>query len=91
MYRVRHISIRVSGRVQGVYFRATTKDTADGLGIKGFVSNAADGSVYIEAEGDPNQLAAFVSWCRTGPPRAQVVDAIVTEGDLKYFTDFSIQ
>lgn len=88
---VRHISIRVSGRVQGVYFRATTKDTAVGLGIKGFVRNATDGSVYIEAEGDPNQLAAFVSWCRTGPPRAQVVDAIVTEGDLKYFTDFSIQ
>lgn len=88
---VRHISIMVSGRVQGVFFRATTKDKADELGIKGFVRNTADGSVCIEAEGDPIQLAAFESWCRMGPPRAQVLGVIVTEGDMKYYTDFSIQ
>ncbi|HNU41845.1 MAG TPA: acylphosphatase, partial [Cyclobacteriaceae bacterium] len=45
-----HINILVTGTVQGVYYRASTKQKADELGIKGFVRNQPDGSVYIEAE-----------------------------------------
>ncbi|MDG1850558.1 MAG: acylphosphatase, partial [Gammaproteobacteria bacterium] len=47
---MKHINVTVSGRVQGVYFRATTKEVADTLGVTGFVKNQADGSVYLEAE-----------------------------------------
>jgi acylphosphatase len=88
---VRHLSILISGRVQGVFFRAMTKHKADELGIKGFVKNLGDGSVYIEAEGSHHQLIAFESWCRKGPPLAQVVRADITEGLMKFFPDFSIQ
>jgi acylphosphatase len=88
---VRHISILVTGKVQGVFFRATTKAKADELGIKGFVRNQPDGRVYIEAEGDPVVLSAFESWCKKGPPRALVERLDVTGGDLKFYSDFSIQ
>ena len=47
------IQISVFGRVQRVFFRASTKSVADQLGIKGFVKNLSDGSVQIHAEGDP--------------------------------------
>jgi acylphosphatase len=87
---VKHISILISGRVQGVFFRATTKNKADELGIKGFVKNLGDGSVYIEAEGNQDQLIAFESWCRKGPPRAQVVRMDITEGLMKFFPTFDI-
>jgi acylphosphatase len=46
-----HVSIRISGKVQGVFFRASTKGKAEQYGINGFVRNEKDGSVYIEAEG----------------------------------------
>ena len=88
---VRHISILVTGKVQGVFFRATTKAKADELGIRGFVRNQPDGRVYIEAEGDPGVLSAFESWCKKGPPRARVERLDVTGGDVKCYFDFSIQ
>jgi acylphosphatase len=88
---VRHISILVTGKVQGVFFRATTKAKADELGVKGFVRNQPDGGVYIEAEADPLVLSAFESWCKMGPPRARVERIDVTGGDLKFYSDFSVQ
>ena len=88
---VRHISILVSGKVQGVFFRATTKAKADELGIKGIARNQPDGRVYIEAEGDPVRLSEFESWCKQGPPGARVERIDVIGGDVKYFSDFSIQ
>ena len=88
---VRHITIMVSGSVQGVFFRATTKAKADELGVKGFVRNLPDGAVYIEAEGDHETLLEFQSWCKKGPPRAQVNGIDVTEGSLKFYANFSIQ
>lgn len=88
---MRHISIHVIGKVQGVFFRASTKEKADALGIKGFVRNEWDGSVYIEAEGEEDLLNQFTDWCRQGPPRAKVEEAIIREGQLKNFSRFEIQ
>ena len=62
----------VSGRVQGVGFRAMTADVADRLELTGWVRNRPDGSVEIEAEGPDPQLAEFVAWCRHGPRYARV-------------------
>lgn len=87
----KHYSIRVSGKVQGVYFRASTEAKARELGISGFVRNERDGSVYIEAEGAPEILERFVTWCHQGPERAQVKSCNVEEGSLKNFTGFSIE
>ena len=76
MRRVRAI---VSGRVQGVAFRATTAEQATQLGVVGWVMNRSDGSVEIEAEGAPEQVAALLAWCEQGPPHARVSRFVVEE------------
>ena len=87
---IKHISILISGKVQGVFFRASAKEKADELGIKGFARNQPDGRVYIEAEGDSEKLILFKTWCKSGPRGAQVEHTEVKEGDLQNFSDFSI-
>jgi acylphosphatase len=67
-----HYQITVSGKVQGVWFRKSTQDKARELGLRGFVRNQPDGSVYIEASGSPEVLSEFIDWCRQGPPMARV-------------------
>lgn len=88
---MKHISIQVYGRVQGVYYRASTKEQADLLGVKGFVTNQSDGSVYIEAEGADTVLEMFVTWCRQGPPHAVVERLEIQEGKWHSFTSFEIK
>lgn len=89
--KIIHQNIRITGKVQGVGFRETTKYVADQSGVKGFVRNEADGSVYIEAEGEQWELDAFVDWCNEGPDRAKVEACEVTElAELKGFKDFVI-
>jgi acylphosphatase len=61
------MSILVTGHVQGVFYRASTKAKADELGITGFVQNRPDGKVYIEAEGTDEELDLFKTWCSKGP------------------------
>lgn len=85
-----HINIKLTGKVQGVTFRETTKYVADQSGIKGFVRNEADGSLYLEAEAEQWELDAFIEWCNDGPDRAKVEGCEVTEGELKGFKDFVI-
>jgi acylphosphatase len=64
--------MRIYGRVQGVFFRASTRREAQRLGLAGFARNEPDGSVLIEAEGDTDALARLVEWCQDGPPAAEV-------------------
>ena len=66
------VHLVVSGRVQGVFFRQSTADTARRLGLRGWVRNLPDGRVEAEAEGDRAALEALVEWCRRGPPAARV-------------------
>ncbi len=68
------IHLFVRGRVQGVFFRASTQKTAEGLGLTGWVRNCSDGSVEIHAEGDKKKLEELIAWCRQGPPMASVTD-----------------
>ncbi|HEY5748192.1 MAG TPA: acylphosphatase [Chryseolinea sp.] len=85
---MKHMAIHVIGKVQGVFYRASTVEKARALGLKGFVQNEPDGSVYIEAEGDDIALQALLAWCRQGPPHARVSDVIAKEGPLQNFVDF---
>ena len=78
------------GKVQGVFFRALTKEKADELGITGFVRNEPDGCVYIEAEADEKILQQFMDWCRQGPSRARVEKMEVSEGEGKAFARFEV-
>lgn len=82
--------IKIYGKVQGIFFRASAKEQADKLGIVGFAQNQPDGSVYIEAEGKNDNLDEFVKWCRTGPSMAKVDNIEVTEGKVKSFPQFTV-
>lgn len=62
----------VRGLVQGVYFRRSCQEEADRLALAGWVRNRPDGSVEVVAEGDESALEELVSWCRHGPPHAEV-------------------
>ncbi|MBL4654732.1 MAG: acylphosphatase [Bacteroidia bacterium] len=84
-------SIHVTGRVQGVFFRASTKEAAIKYNIHGFVRNELDASVYIEAEGEENDLEKFIEWCREGPELAKVVEVKLEEKPIKGFSDFIIR
>jgi len=81
----------VIGRVQGVGFRYYTQRKAKELGIKGFVQNRPDGSVYIEGEGDPALLSDFIQWCRKGPPWARVSQVILSSLPPVGYQEFSIR
>ncbi|MGE0860639.1 MAG: acylphosphatase [Gammaproteobacteria bacterium] len=69
---------QVSGKVQGVYFRASAREAARGLSLSGWVRNLADGRVEAVAAGAPQALAEFERWLAKGPPRAEV-SAVVSE------------
>jgi len=87
----KHLSIRVTGRVQGVFFRASAKAEAERLGIAGSARNEDDGTVLIEAEGENAALDQFVSWCGRGPDFAKVSAVDVHEGEPRHFTSFTIE
>lgn len=85
-----HYRITVIGRVQGVWFRKYTKDQADLLKIMGFVQNKQDGCVYIEAEGDKQNLEEFIDWLYQGSPMSKVKEVIWERGESKSFNKFEI-
>jgi acylphosphatase len=66
------LHLYVSGRVQGVWYRASTQAEARTLGLRGWVRNLSDGRVEVLAEGPRDALAALRDWCRRGPPLAEV-------------------
>ena len=71
--------LRITGRVQGVAFHASTITAARALGLAGWVANCADGSVEAVAEGDEAGVAALIRWCHHGPPAARVDHVEVTD------------
>ena len=87
---MKHLDIIVSGKVQGVFFRASSKAVADQLGIKGFARNREDGMVVIEAEGDNFSLELFLEFCHKGSDRAVVEKVDVAEGEMKNYRNFEI-
>ena len=89
---IKHLSVKVFGRVQRVFFRYSAKQKAKELGIKGFVRNEEDGLVYIEAEGEEENLKQFLDWCRRGPFLAKVKKVeFVFSLNIKNFDDFVIE
>jgi len=83
--------IQVEGRVQGVGFRYFVYKTAEKHGIKGFVKNLPDRTVYIEVTGDETNVAEFVSECKKGPGSALVTGFHLQEIRTKVYNDFRIE
>jgi acylphosphatase len=81
----------VYGKVQNVGFRYYTQKKAQAYQIKGFVRNEANGSVYIEAEGERLNMQAFESWCKQGPTWSSVTDFKSTVQPIENYTDFRVK
>ncbi len=88
---LKQVQLFVRGRVQGVYFRASTQREARRLGITGWVKNRSDGSVEILAEGEEDQLKELIAWANRGPSAARVERVDVRwRSFLGEFPDFRI-
>jgi acylphosphatase len=85
------VILKVYGKVQGVGFRYYTHRKANELGLKGFVKNKPDGSVYIEAEGEETQLLSFINWCQDGPSWARVTKVEQQFIPCSEYKDFQVQ
>jgi acylphosphatase len=83
--------LRVTGRVQGVWFRESCREVADRLGVAGSVRNRADGTVEVVAEGPPHEVEALVAWCRSGPPAAEVTGVDVAEEQPEGLVGFRVR
>lgn len=87
---IKHLDITVQGKVQGVFYRASTKAVADQLGVRGCVKNMPDGNVFIEAEAEATLLDMFLEWCHEGPERARVTAVESQEGEMKNYLNFEV-
>ncbi|ELZ82230.1 acylphosphatase [Haloferax larsenii JCM 13917] len=83
--------VYVSGHVQGVYYRATTRDTARDLGVDGWVKNLSDGRVEAVFEGPRDDVEEMVRWCHDGSPMASVSDVDVTYEEPQGETGFTVE
>jgi acylphosphatase len=84
-------TIRIDGKVQGVWFRKSAAQIAAELGIKGFIQNNADGSVYFEVEGPKEDLTKVISWCLEGPENAVVSGITLVKVPAVGLTSFEIK
>lgn len=75
--------IIVSGKVQGVFFRASAKDKAMELGLTGFVKNISTGQVEILVEGEGSIMDQFLKWCRKGPQFSRVEDVSIEKKEFE--------
>ena len=82
----RHLII--SGKVQGVYYRASMVEEAQRLGVKGWVRNRFDGTVEAQLQGDSESVALLIAWARLGPPAAAVSNVLVELAEEADFPDF---
>ncbi len=62
----------ITGRVQGVYYRASTQQRAEALGLSGWIMNTPSGAVELEAQGPEDAVKDLIAWCHDGPPAARV-------------------
>ena len=85
----RHIS--VTGRVQGVFFRAWTRDQAIELGVTGWVRNCPDGRVDMHIEGEDSAVQQLIARLHRGPPAAKVEDVHLWDVDTFEFEDFEVR
>ena len=88
----RRVQLRISGKVQGVYYRSSASEEARVLGLCGFVRNLPTGEVELIAEGPSAALDALIAWCKVGPPAAEVAAVDVRyESSTGEYLDFRVR
>ena len=89
---LKRVHVYISGRVQGVFFRAKTQSTAKSFNLAGWARNMADGRVEAVFEGDDADIDKMLAWCHSGPRTARVEEVVVNEEPCTgIFHDFSIK
>jgi acylphosphatase len=86
-----NIQLRITGKVQGVYFRQSTLKMAEIIGLKGFVKNEPDGSVFVEAEGENASVYKLIDYCHHGPEGAAVEHVSIIQGEIAGYNNFEIR
>jgi acylphosphatase len=84
------IHLLITGKVQGVFYRATAKKISHKLNITGWIKNTKDSNVEAIATGNQDQLQEFIKWCEQGPESAKVINVVVTQEEDMHFNDFEI-
>lgn len=86
------VHVFISGRVQGVWFRASTRQKAQQLGLTGWVRNTSDGKVEAVFEGEENKINEMIKWCHRGSSLSKVKNVeIKKQNPTNEFDDFSIK
>lgn len=80
----------IKGKVQGVFYRASAREAAEKIGVKGWIKNTSAGDVEAFICGTEDQLSEFISWCRQGPPNAVVTTVSVTDMEEQDVENFII-
>jgi acylphosphatase len=88
---IRHYNITVKGKVQGVSYRFNAHMEGLKLGLTGYVTNLANGDVFIEAEGEEDNINKLIQWCYVGPPLAKVQEVKAEEGEVRNYRNFEIK
>ena len=88
---LRRTRVLVSGRVQGVFFRDSTREKAQALGLSGWVRNLPDGRVEAVFEGDGDRVGEMLSWCEDGPPDAQVQNVSTENEEPENLSGFEVR
>ena len=83
--------LRIYGRVQGVGFRYAARNQARALGLKGWVENRADGSVYALIQGPEAKCLTFMQWCRKGPGYSWIEGVDISENEPGSLQPFAIR
>jgi acylphosphatase len=85
------VHLLITGKVQGVFFRDSSKKVAEKLNITGWIKNRQDNKVEAMVSGDEKDVKAFIDWCKSGPERAEVEEVIVSEKEKISFKKFEIK
>ena len=85
------IRLTVTGKVQDVFFRASTKEIADQIGIHGWVRNRHNGTVEVHAEGKDDALETLINWCHEGPEMAEVKQVNIKSSIIEKCTEFIVR
>lgn len=84
------VHLVIQGKVQGVFYRATARDVAQSLDLRGWVKNTSEGYVEAMASGSEKAVQQFIEWCKRGPEKAVVTNVRVTAVTEETFPDFRI-
>lgn len=84
------VHLKISGKVQGVFFRASAKDVSKLYKISGWIKNTYDDKVEALITGSNEDVEKFISWCNKGPEKANVESVTVTNKELQIFNKFEV-